>query len=57
MCYPPLRDEKDRYYAFENACNHGEIKCWVIKKYLVDTFVTLMILYGVEVWSNSISPL
>ena len=31
---------KGAYYAFENTCNHGDIKCWVLKKYLFDTLVT-----------------
>mgnify|MGYP000329522522 CR=1 FL=1 len=38
---------KQAYYTFENTCNHGDIKCWVLKKYLFDTLVTLVLLYGV----------
>ena len=44
-----LEAGKRAYYAFENTCNHGEINRWVLKKYLSDTLVTLVFLYGVEV--------
>ena len=27
---------KRAYYAFENIFNHGENKCWVLKKYIFD---------------------
>ena len=54
MCYLPLEVGKRAYYAFENTCNHGDIKCWVLKKYLFDTLVTPVLLYGVEVWGGSI---
>lgn len=46
-----LEAGKRSYYAFENMCNHGNIKCWALKKYLFDA---LVILYGVEVWGGSI---
>ena len=46
---------KRAYYAFENTCNHGVSKCWVLKKYLFDTLVTPVLLYGMEVWDGSIS--
>ena len=49
-----LEAGKRAYYAFENTCNHGDIKCWVLKKYLFDTLVTSVLLYGVEVWGGSI---
>ncbi|MCO5599234.1 hypothetical protein L7F22_053335 [Adiantum nelumboides] len=42
-------------YAFENMCNVGEIKCSALNKYLFDTLVTSVLLYGVEVWRGSIS--
>ena len=29
-----LEAGKRAYYAFEHTCNHGDIKCWVLKKYL-----------------------
>ena len=35
------------YNAFENTCNGGEIKCWVLKKYLFNTLMTLVFFYGV----------
>ncbi|MCO5550705.1 hypothetical protein L7F22_004195 [Adiantum nelumboides] len=50
-----LEAEKRTYYAFENMCNAEEIKCWALKKYLFDTLVTPVLLYGVEVWGGSIS--
>ena len=50
-----LEAGKRAYYAFENMCNVGEIKCWALKKYLFDTLVTPVLLYGVEVWGGSIS--
>ena len=50
-----LKPEKRAYYAFENMCHQGDIKCWVLKKYLFDTLVTPVLLYGVEVWGGSIS--
>ena len=40
MCYTPLRGRKKNIYAFENTCNHGDIKRWLLKKCLFDTFVT-----------------
>ena len=49
-----LEAGKRAYYAFENTCNLGDIKCWVLKKYLFDTLVTPVLLYGVEVWGSSI---
>ena len=49
-----LETGKRAYYTFENTCNHGDIKCWVLKKYLFDTLVTSVLLYGVEVWGGSI---
>ena len=48
-----LEAGKRAYYAFENTCNLGDIKCWVLKKYLFDT-VTPVLLYGVEVWGGNI---
>ena len=50
-----LEAGKRAYYAFENMCNVGEIKCWALKKYLFDALVTPVLLYGVEVWGGSIS--
>ena len=49
-----LEARKRAYYAFENTCNLGDIKCWVLKKYLFDTLVTPVLLYGVEVWGGGI---
>ena len=49
-----LEAGKRAYYAFENTCNHGEVMCQVLKKYLSDTFMTLVLLYWVKVWGNSI---
>ena len=31
-----------------------EIKHWVLEKYIFDTLVTLVLLYGVEVWEGNI---
>ncbi|MCO5583232.1 hypothetical protein L7F22_037140 [Adiantum nelumboides] len=50
-----LEAGKRAYYAFENMCNAEEIKCWALKKYLFDTLVLPVLLYGVEVWGGSIS--
>ena len=50
-----LEAGKRAYYAFENMCNAGNIKCWVLKKYLFDILVTPVLLYVVEVWGGSIS--
>ncbi|MCO5562389.1 hypothetical protein L7F22_016016 [Adiantum nelumboides] len=47
-----LEAKKRAYYAFENMCNAGVIKCWALKKYLFDTLVILVVLYGVEVWGE-----
>ena len=49
-----LEAGKRAYYAFENTCNLGDIKCWVLKKYLFDTLVTPVLLYRVEVWGGNI---
>ena len=50
-----LEARKRAYYAFENMCHQGDIKCWALKKYLFDTFVMPVLLYGVEIWGGSIS--
>ena len=52
VCYTHLEAGKKLYYAFENTCNHGDIKCWVFKKYIFDTLVTLVLLYGVVAFLN-----
>ena len=49
-----LEAGKREYYTFENTWNCGDIKCWVLKKYLFYTLVTPVLLYGVEVWGGSI---
>ena len=54
MCYSQSKAGKWAYYAFDDACNRGNIKCWVIKKYLFDTLVTPMLLYWVEEWGGSV---
>ena len=38
---------KRAYCAFENTCNHGEIKWWVLQKYLFITLMTPVLLYEV----------
>ena len=43
-----LEAGKRAYYAFENTLNHGDIICWVLKKYIFDTLVTPVLFYGVE---------
>ena len=43
-----LEVRKMVHFAFENIWHGGETKCWV-KKYLLDTWMALMLLYGVEV--------
>jgi len=50
-----LEAGKRAYYELENMCNAGDVKCWILKKYLFDTLVTPVLLYGVEVWGGSIS--
>ena len=55
-CAMQCLEAKNRaYYAFKNMCNAGEIKCWALKKYLFDTLVTLLLLYGVEARGGSIA--
>ena len=50
---------KKSYYAFEYTCNCGDFKYWVLNKYLFDSLVTSILLYGVEVYGRvtSIKPL
>ena len=50
----PLRGGKRAYYAFENTCNHGDMKCWVLEKFLLNTLVTPLLFYGVMA---SLNPL
>ena len=45
---------KRPYYTFENIGNDNDIKCWVLKKYLIETLVTSKLLYGMEVWGHNI---
>ena len=50
-----LSKEWGHCYAFESAIyNGGETKCWVIKKYLFDTWMTPILLYEHEVCCGSI---
>ena len=30
---------KRAYYVFKNTCDYGDIKCWILKKYLFDTLM------------------
>ena len=50
---------KKSYYAFEYTCNCGDFKYWVLNKYLFDSLVTSILLYGVEVYGRvtSLKPL
>ena len=48
-----LEARKITYYAFENTCNHGAIKCWVLKKYLFDTLMTNASLWGGSIGCNT----
>ena len=41
-----LEARKRAYYAFENTFNHGEIKCWILGKYLFDTSDSNASLWG-----------
>ena len=56
QCATKRRENGKRaYYAFENMCRQAGIQSWNLKKYLFDTLVTPVILYGVEVWGGSLS--
>jgi hypothetical protein len=43
------------YYGLENNCKSMDLWIWDKKKLLFETLVTLVILYGCEVWGCSIS--
>jgi hypothetical protein len=43
------------YYGLENKCKLADLWLWDKKKLLFDTLVTLVILYGCEVWGCNIS--
>jgi len=43
------------YYGLENNCKSTELWSWDKKKFLFETLVTPVILYGCEVWGCSIS--
>jgi hypothetical protein len=43
------------YYGLENNCKSVDLWSWDKKKILFETLVTLVILYGCEVWGCSIS--
>ena len=42
------------YYGLQNNCKSAELWSWDKKKLLFETLVTLVILYGCEVWGCSI---
>ena len=51
--------ESFKYLVLEVPSNHRWKTsilciCWVLKKYIFDTLVTPVLLYGLEVWSGSI---
>ena len=50
-----LEAAKRACYAFESMYNARKIKCWTLKKYLFDTLVTPVLLYGVKVWGCRIA--
>jgi len=43
------------YFGLENKCKLVDLWLWDKKKLIFDTLVTLVILYGCEVWGCSIS--
>ena len=43
------------YFALENNCKMTNLVMWDKKKFLFETLVTPVILYGCEVWGCSIS--
>jgi hypothetical protein len=43
------------YYGLENNCKLVDLWLWDKKKLLFETLVTLVILYGCEVWGCNIS--
>jgi len=42
------------YYGLENICKSTNLWLWVKKKLIFETLITLVILYGCEVWGCSI---
>ena len=45
-----------KYYQIENDCNRTDTQSWKIRYILFDAYVLQTVLYGVEVWGDSISP-
>ena len=43
------------YFGLENNCKEANIVTWDKNKFHFETLVTLVILYGCEVWGCSIS--
>ena len=43
------------YFGLENNCKTENLVMWDTKKFLFETLVTLVILYGCEVWGCNIS--
>jgi len=43
------------YFGLENNCKSTNLVIWDKRKFLFETLVTLVILYGYEVWGCSIS--
>ena len=47
---------KRPYHAFENICNSGEIKCWILKNYLFEAVAFLFSL-GKSLKMSKVSPI
>ena len=42
------------YYMLENKCNQSDTHGWEVKLVLFNAMVTQVLLYGVEVWGDTI---
>ena len=40
------------YYAFESICYVRKIICWVVKKYILNTLVTMVLVYGMGIFGG-----
>ena len=55
---PPLKVGKEHIIHLRAHAKMKKTKCWVLKKYVFDTLVNTIVLFGVDVWgTTSVSSL
>ena len=50
-----INDGWKAYFGLENNCKLANLVMWDKNKFIFETLITLVILYGCEVWGSNIS--